>query len=167
MLKKEVEYALNTQMNAELASAYVYFAMSAYFEAQGLKGFAGWLRQHAKEELEHAGKIYTYVVSRSGALHFDAIAAPHGKWNSPLAIFEEALSREKAVTAAIDQLVDLTMKSSDHATHNFLQWFVSEQVEEEATVSDIVNQLKLVKSDSGALFMLDRDLGAKAVAPEA
>ncbi len=165
MLKKEVEYALNTQMNVEMVSAYVYFAMSAYFESQGLKGFAGWLRQHAKEELGHAVKIYTYMVSRSGTLRFDTIASPHGKWNSPLAVFEEALAHEKEVTADIDRLVDLAMKSSDHATHHFLQWFVGEQVEEEATVSDIVNQLKLIKGDSGALFMLDRDLGARVASP--
>ncbi len=160
MPTKRMEEAINDQINFEIFSANIYLSMVSYFESQGLPGFANWMRAQYKEEIFHAMKMFDYVLEAGGRATLTAIDAPPQDWDSPLAAFENALAHEKIVTGRINNLMEVAQEEKDHACQIFLQWFVSEQMEEEATVSDIVNKLKLV-SDGGALFMLDRDLATR------
>jgi ferritin len=162
MLSKKMEKALNGQINAEMYSSYLYLAMSAYFESIGLGGFSRWMQAQAQEELIHAMKFYHFVNERGGRVMLEAIEAPTSKWKSPLAVFQATYAHEQKVTGLINGLADLAVKEKDHATNSFLQWFVTEQVEEEATAGDIVNKLKLVSDAPGGLFLIDRELGARA-----
>jgi ferritin len=161
MLNKKVQDALNVQINAELYSAYLYLAMTAYFEAENLRGFANWMRVQASEEMIHAMKFYDFVNERNGRVILQPIAAPQSEWNAPLAVFEDAYKHEQEVTGMINRLVDLSVKESDHATQSFLQWFVDEQVEEEANAYNVIQDLKRVAESAHGLFMLDRELGQR------
>ncbi|WP_457570628.1 ferritin [Desulfovulcanus sp.] len=161
MLSKTMEKALNDQVNAEFYSSYLYLSMSAYFQGLNLSGFASWMKAQAQEELFHAMKFYNYIHERGGKVVLQAIEAPPTEWDSPLAAFEAALAHEQKVTHLINDLVNLAIEEKDHATNNFLQWFVSEQVEEEDSVGEVVNKIKLIGQASGGLFMLDRDLGQR------
>jgi len=155
--------ALNTQMNAELYSAYLYYSMSAYFEAEGLQGCAHWMRLQALEEMTHVSKFFAYINDRGGRVLMQAIEGPETKWDSPSAAFKATLDHEILVTGLINKLVDLSLEISDHATNNFLQWFVGEQVEEEATAEEILTKMKRVESSPGGLFQLDADLAGRTV----
>jgi len=161
MLKKKVETKINSQINAELYSSYLYYAMANYFETISLSGAAHWMRTQAMEELVHVYKFAEYVNDRQGTVKLTAIKAPPTAWKSPLAVFEEAYKHEVHVTGLINKLVDVAQAESDHATVNFLQWFVGEQVEEEASADQVVQQLKLVDKSEGGLFMLDKELGTR------
>lgn len=161
MLSKSMESALNRQVNRELYSAYLYLAMSAYFETTGMKGFAKWMRIQAKEEQTHAMKIYDYVIARGGKAALDAIEAPKAKWASAGKVFEEVYAHEQKVTGMINNLVDLAIKEKDHATFEMLQWFVKEQVEEEEHASEIVSQIAILGDVVGHLFWLDHQLGKR------
>lgn len=161
MLSKKMQEALNRQMNAELYSSYLYLSMSAYFESTGLGGFANWMRAQAQEELMHAMKFYDYVNERGGRVIVGAIEAPPSEWDGPLAVFEATYEHEQKVTSLINDLVNLAIEEKDHATNGFLQWFVTEQVEEEASHREIVNKLKLMGDARGGLFVLDRELGMR------
>ncbi len=167
MLSKKMEAALNKQVVAEYYSAYLYMAMSAYFETVNLGGFAGWMQAQAMEELSHGTKIFHYVNERGGRVWLDAIDKPPLKWASPLAVFQATLKHEQKVTGLINKLVDLAIKEKDHATENFLQWFVAEQVEEEASADEILQKLKMIGKDGGGLFMIDRELGQRVFTPPA
>lgn len=162
MLNKKIQDTINTQINAETYSAYLYLSMSAYFESINLKGFANWMRVQAQEELVHAMKFYDYVNERGGRIILRLVEGPPSEWNSPLAVFEHTYRHEQKVTSMIYNLVDLAIEERDHATHSFLQWFISEQVEEEAGANEILQKLKLLGDAPGGLFMLDRDLAARA-----
>lgn len=161
MLSKSMESALNRQVNRELYSAYLYLAMSAYFETTGMKGFAKWMRIQAKEEQTHAMKIYDNVIARGGKVTLEAIEAPKAKWASAGKVFEEVYAHEQKVTAMINNLVDLAIKEKDHATFEMLQWFVKEQVEEEEHASEIVSQIAILGDVVGHLFWLDHQLGKR------
>jgi len=161
MLSAKLQEALNKQINAELYSAYLYLSMSASLEAQNWGGMATWLKAQAQEELGHAMKIYGYVFERNGTVELGQIDAPKGSWASPLKAFEDAHKHEIKVTGLINKLVELAAKEKDHATTAFLQWFVTEQVEEEASTLDVVDKLKLIGDHTGSLFMLDRGLGQR------
>ncbi|MFH1487577.1 MAG: ferritin [Pseudomonadota bacterium] len=161
MLNKKMEKALNEQVNAELYSAYLYLSMEAYFKSLNLVGFAAWMRVQTQEELFHSMKFYDYINERGGRVLLKAIEAPQTQWKSPLGAFEAAYEHEQGVTALINGLVDLAIKEKDHATNNFLQWFVAEQVEEEDNTSGVVEQIKLIGEATGGLFMLDRELGQR------
>ena len=161
MMNKKIEDALNGQLNAESFSAHLYMSMSAYFQSVNLKGMAHWMRLQAREESTHELKFFDYILSRGGKVVLGHIDAPPTEWESPLAIFESAHEHEQQVSAKINTLVDLALAESDHASNAFLQWFVTEQVEEEESVLEIVDQLKLIADDRGALFMLDRELGQR------
>lgn len=161
MISGKIQDALNNQINAEFGAAYIYLSMSAYFTSVNLNGFAVWMRAQAQEEMGHAMRIYDFINDREGEIQLKAVDAPTAKWDSPLAAFEAAYAHEQKVTGMIYDIVDLSLKERDHATNSFLQWFVNEQVEEEATASDIVNKLKLVGDDNNGLFLLDRDLGTR------
>jgi len=167
MIKKKIENALNKQTNAEMYSSYLYLSMSAFFESANLKGFAHWMRIQAQEELVHALKFFDYVHGRGGTVTLTAIDAPPIKWQSPLAVFDHVFEHEQKVTGLINDLVDLAISENDHATHNFLQWFVAEQVEEESSADEIVHKLKLVGDARGGLFMLDKELGQRVFTPPA
>jgi ferritin len=165
MIQKKMESAMNKQINWELYSAYLYLAMSAYFESTNLKGFATWMRVQYMEEQSHAKKLYDFVCARGGRVILSQIASPPSEWKSPLAAFEEVLKHEKEVTALINNLVDLSVKLKDHATNSFLQWFVDEQVEEESSADEVIQSLKLNKNNPGGLFMIDKELAQRVFTP--
>jgi ferritin len=161
LLDKKMHDALNHQINEELYSAYLYLSMSAQFEAEGLKGFAKWFSIQAKEEVNHAMKFYHFIINRGETIHLQAIAEPTAKWDSPLKAFQASFKHEQKITGLIHSLVNLAIKLNDHATSQFLQWFVSEQVEEEANANEMVHKLQQVKDDISGLFFLDKLLGKR------
>ncbi len=165
MLNKKMEQAINAQINAELYSSYLYLAMCAHFESVSLGGMATWMRMQAQEELFHAIKMYDFVHERGGKVTLSAIAKPPGQWKTPLAVFTAVLEHEQKVTGLINDLVNLALDERDHATNIFLQWFVTEQVEEEASASTIVDKLKLIGTDANGLFVLDNELGQRVFTP--
>jgi len=167
MLKDKMLKALNEQINAEMYSSYLYLAMEAYFQSNSLTGFATWMRGQVQEELFHAMKFYDFVFERGGQVTLQAIKKPDASWKSPLDVFKSVLKHEQHVTSLINDLVDLAMAEKDHATLNFLQWFVAEQVEEEATAGEVVDKLKLIKSDTSGLFLMDAELGKRVFSPPA
>lgn len=167
MIKKRVLNALNSQLNAELYSAYLYLSMEAYFESIDLSGFANWMRAQAQEELTHAMKFYDYIVQRGERVDLTSIDEPQKEWDSPLAVFEHVYEHEKKVTGLINDLVDISVAESDHATTNFLQWYVAEQVEEEESASGVLQRVKLTADSPGGLFMLDTELGQRVFNPPA
>ncbi len=167
MIKGTLEKAINSQINAELYSSYLYVSMSSYFSSVNLKGFAHWMRVQVQEELVHAVKFYDYLVGRGGRVVLTAVKAPPSEWDSPLKVFENVLSHEQKVTGLINDLVNLSMSEGDHATTAFLQWFVTEQVEEEASADEIVKKLNLIKDQAGALLMVDQELGQRVFTPPA
>ena len=163
MLSKKVKEALNRQINAEMYSAYLYLSMASYFESIDLEGCASWMKAQTQEEMIHAMKIYDFVIERGGRVLLDAIKAPQQEWDSALAVFEHAYEHEQYVTSLINDLVDLAIEERDHATQIFLQWFVTEQVEEEASANAVVQKLKLASASKGGggLFLVDRELGQR------
>lgn len=161
MLSKKMQEALNSQINAEYYSSYLYLSMAAYCEQIDLKGFGRWFRIQAQEEMVHVMKFFDYVLDRSGEVTLTAIEGPATSWASPLAVFESALAHEQYITGRIGKLVDLALAESDHGTNALLQWFVNEQVEEEASVDVIVKQLKMAGDAPVVLLMLDRELGQR------
>lgn len=161
MLKKEMEDALNKQINEELYSAYLYLSMSAYLDAQGLSGFARWMRVQFQEELKHALKIYDYILLQNAMVNLLPVKEPQHTWDSIEKVFENVYEHEKYITSKIYELVDLANKLKDNATNNFLQWFVDEQVEEEKSTYDILNKVKMAKGHVGALLQLDKILGER------
>ena len=162
-----MEKALNEQVNAEMYSAYLYLSMESYFKSLNLNGFANWMRVQTQEEMMHAMKIYDYVNERGGRIMLKPIEGPPTKWDSPLAVFEAVLTHEQKVTGLINNLVDLAIAEKDHATNSFLQWFVTEQVEEESSADDNVQKLKMMENAPGGMFMLDRELAQRVVTPPA
>ncbi|MFH1138748.1 MAG: ferritin [Pseudomonadota bacterium] len=165
MLSEKMQDALNRQINAELYSAYLYASMAAWFQSVGLRGCAGWMSVQTREETFHAMKFFNFVQERNGVVKLTALDAPPAAWESPLAAFKDAYQHELKVTGLINSLVDLALAESDHASNIFLQWFVTEQVEEEASVDEVVQQLKLVGEAGPGLFMIDKDLGARQLGP--
>lgn len=161
MLKDSVLKILNKQINEEMYSSYLYLSMSAFFSSINLDGFAKWMRIQSQEEYAHAMKIYDYVLQRDGKVMLTKIETPKPVWKSPLEVFQETLKHEKHISACIHQIVNLAIKEKDHATNHFFQWFVGEQVEEEATANAIVEKMKLIGDTKSGLFMLDRELGQR------
>ncbi len=166
MLSDKIQDALNEQINAEFYSAYLYLAMSAWCEDKDLAGMAHWFRIQAQEEAAHAMKFLEYVTNRSGRVVLGAVAAPPKDWDSPIHVFQHTLEHERDVTARVNKLVDVARDSGDHQTEALLHWFVTEQVEEEATAASIVGRLKLA-GDGGGLFMIDDQLGQRVFVPPA
>ncbi|HEU5314531.1 MAG TPA: ferritin [Chloroflexota bacterium] len=170
MLPRETNEALNDQLQLEFASAYLYLGMAAHFAAASLPGFAHWMRlQHEEEEL-HALKFFDYITQRGGRVALRAIEAPPsepGEYGSPLEVFERSLEHERLVTERIHGLYARAQEARDYPTLTFLQWFVTEQVEEESTVQEIVDRLRLAGGNSTALLFLDRELAGRAAAPPA
>ncbi len=161
MLSKKLQGAINEQIKNELYSGYLYLAMSAYFEANNLPGFAGWMRAQAAEEQEHALKFFDFVNERGGRVELQAIDQPPVEFEGPLAIFQTTLEHEKKVTGLINGLYELALAEKDYPAQVMLQWFIDEQVEEEANATHIVETLKMVGEKGQALVMLDRQLGQR------
>ena len=167
MLKDNVEKALNDQLNFELYSAYIYLAMSAWFEDQDLPGFANWMDIQWQEEQFHSNKFFHFINARGGRVELEAIPKPQKDWNSPLEAFEHALEHEQTVTARIGQLVRLSRDEDDYGTESFLTWFIDEPVEEESNVDTIIKQLKRIGDHGPSILMLDQQLGARSFTPPA
>jgi len=167
MLKKKIEDALNKQVNAEIFSAYLYLAMNAYFEFRNLSGFGNWMRIQAMEEMTHAMKIYDFINERGGRAILTAINGPKNDWQSIIEVFEETYAHEQKVTGLINDLVNLAQEEKDHATTGFLQWFVTEQVEEEANASRLLEESKRIGDEGSVLFLLDRELKLRVFTPPA
>ncbi|MBU0480026.1 MAG: ferritin [Proteobacteria bacterium] len=161
MISKKMEKALNGQINAELYSSYMYYSMSAWFANKGLPGFANWMKQQVQEEMFHGSKLFDFVNERGGRVILEAIDKPPTDWKSVQEVFAETLKHEQKVTGLINKLVDLAHEERDHATSIYLQWFVSEQVEEEAGVGAVLDKLKLIGKDSNTLFVLDQEMGQR------
>ena len=161
MLSEKLQDAMNEQMNKELYSAYLYLSMSAYSEAENLPGFAGWMRAQAQEEVTHAMRLYDYVNARGGRVVLKAIEMPPPVWKSPVEMFQQVLEHERKVTGMINRLYEVALKENDYAAQIELQWFITEQVEEEESAAQVVEQLKRVFEQPMGLFMLDRRLGER------
>ena len=159
VFSEEIENALNEQLNEEFFSWYTYLAMSSYFKKLNLDGFSRWMSKQAQREMTHAMKIYEFLHEREGGIMFRQINEPPPEWDSPLAAAELAYLHEQEASGRIDRLVDLAMSDHAHATSTFLQWFVNEQVEEEARLRSIVKKLELIGEDRYGLFLIDRDMG--------
>ncbi len=161
MISQKMQDAINEQINAEMFSAYLYLSMSAYFESISLPGFAHWMQLQTQEEMTHAMKLYGFLNERMGRVTLKAIAAPQTDWKDALDVFEAALAHEQKVTGLINNLMNLADDEKDHASKGFLQWFVDEQVEEEASTDAIVQKLKMVKDVPGGVFMLDKEMAQR------
>ncbi|MDP9409130.1 MAG: ferritin [Actinomycetota bacterium] len=167
MLGEAIQDAMNEQIKNEFYSAYQYLSMAAYCESASLPGFARWMRAQAREETEHAMKFYDFVLDRNGRVVLQTIEGPLVEFGSPLEVFERALAHEQKVTAMINDLYGLAVRENDYASQAFLQWFVTEQVEEEKNAGEVVETLKMVGDKSEALFLLDRELGQRDSAEQA
>jgi ferritin len=167
MISEKMQEALNQQINAELYSSYLYLSMSSYYTSINLPGFANWMNVQAQEELVHAMKFYTFVNDRGGHAILKGIEGPKTDWSSPVEPFEDAFAHEQKVTSLINNLVNLAIDEKDHATRTFLDWFVNEQVEEEASADAVIKQLKLIGGTGNGLFMIDRELVTRVFVPPA
>jgi len=161
MISQSLTAALNDQLKQELYSSYLYLSMSAFCDDQSLTGFAHWLRLQADEEREHAMKFFDFIQDRDGKAVLQAIPQPPRDFGTPVQLFEQVLAHEQEVTTLIEQLYRKAIAEQDHATQVFLQWFVSEQVEEEKTATELLDTLKMAGDSKVALLMLDRELGAR------
>ncbi len=161
MISEQMAEQLNNQMNIEFFASYKYLAMSAYCQSISLNGFGNWFSQQSQEESSHAMKIYAYLLDQDSQPHLLPIPEPQNTFSSIVEVFEKALESERHVTSCINELAALSMKLSDHATHIFLHWFVTEQVEEESTVRMILDQVRMVAKSGEGLLLLDRELGQR------
>ncbi len=165
MISKKMTKELNKRINEELYSAYLYLSMAGHSEDTGLKGFANWFGIQVQEEIAHAQKFHRYVVDQGEKVALEAIAKPLSEFKSPLDLFEKTLEHEKLVTNNINNVLELAKKENDNATAIMLQWFVTEQIEEEASANEIIQQLKLIGKDGGGLFMMDKQLATRTFTP--
>ena len=162
MINKPMQDAMNEQINKELFSAYLYLSMAAYFEEKNLSGFGNWMRVQAEEEREHAMKFYDFILERGGRVFLKAIDAPKTDWSSNLEAAEEVAAHEAKVTASINALYELALKEKDYPAQIMLQWFITEQVEEEKNAAEVVANLKLIEERGTAVLMLDHRLAKRS-----
>jgi ferritin len=160
-LSRKMQDALNEQIKEEMASAYIYLSMAAYFESTNLPGFAHWMVTQSQEELSHAMRFYNYIYDRGGRVTFQALAQPPVDFGGPIAVFEKTLAHEQHITNCIHNLYTLAAEENDYASLSMLQWFVDEQVEEEKTADEILETLKMVGEKGQGLIMLDRQLASR------
>jgi ferritin len=161
MITKTLQDAINDQINKELYSSYLYLSMAAYFESKNLPGFAKWMHVQEGEERGHAMRLYQFLVDRGGRVMLEAIAAPETEWATSLDLFKQVAEHEAQVTASINGLYELALKEKDYPAQMALQWFITEQVEEEKNAADIVQQLQLIEARGTAVLMLDHQLGKR------
>ena len=165
MIGKRIQDAMNEQIKHELESAYLYLAMVAYFRAEGLDGMASWMEAQTQEEVAHAIRFFEHINERGGRVELKGLAQPQKEWESPLAAFEAAYEHERFITGTIDDLVKIAEEEGDNPARIMLQWFVSEQVEEEDSTKKVVDLLKRIGDSGHGLIMVDRELGARKAAP--
>lgn len=161
MLSKSMQTALNKQINAEFAASYLYLSMHAYFHDKNLTGFAQWMDLQSQEEMGHAKRLMQYVLERNGSVKLDALAAPKNAWTTPLAAVQDALKHEQKVSQMINALVIKARTEKDPATEVFLQWFVTEQVEEESTIDGVVQRMKMAGTSPTALLLMDTEMASR------
>lgn len=161
MISAKMNEAFNNQINAEQFSSYLYLSMSAWFSSNGLPGFASWMRAQAKEEEFHANKMFDYLLERGGKVELQKIKKPKTDWEAPLDVFADVAEHESKVTGLINELVDCALAEKDHASNIFLQWFVEEQVEEEASVGEVLDRMKLIGNQSSGMFVMDMEMGKR------
>ncbi len=161
MLSQKIQDALNSQINLELLSSYHYLAMAAHFESVSLPGMARWMRVQSDEEKIHAMKLFDHMCDRGGTVVLQPIDQPHRSFDSPLSVFEAALENERRVTRAINELYALAQAEADYPSQVMLQWFITEQVEEEKTAQQAIDQLKMAGKDPSAILMLDQLFGSR------
>ena len=161
MISQKMEKEINSQITREMYSAYLYMSISANASRDGLKGIATWFMVQYHEEMVHAMKMYEYIIRQGGRVVLDVIQKPPSSWKSPLEMFENALEHEKTVTKNINNLLDLAVSEKDHASQTFFHWYVTEQIEEEDNATDITQKLRLIGDNAGALYLLDKELGAR------
>lgn len=162
MINSKVEVALNDQIRKEFYSSYLYLSMAAHFVSMNFNGFAHWMKTQSGEETKHGMKIYEYVHAREGKVVLQQVDAPQTNWKSVKDMFSQAYQHEQMVTESINKIIELARSEKDNATEVFLQWFVNEQVEEEASTNEILHKLQLVGDNTPALFMLDAELGKRS-----
>jgi len=160
-MSKKMLQEMNDQIQREMESAYIYLSMAAYFDGMNLPGFAKWMKIQFQEEQAHAMKFYEFIIDRGGKVSLQPINQPPVDFNSPLEVFEKSLAHEKKVTGHINDLYSLAIEEKDYASRPLLHWFIEEQVEEEANAGAIVDMLKMIKDNSSAILMLDRELGKR------
>ena len=165
MVSKELETAINKQINAEFWSAYLYLSMSAHFAHEGLPGFANWFKVQFQEEQDHAVKFMNYLISKGNKVELTPIEKVDTSWDSLLKAFQDTLNHERVVTSLINNLVSIARKENDYATENMLQWFVNEQVEEEETAQAMIDSLKLIGSNGFGIYTMDKELGQRSYTP--
>ncbi|MGB9790269.1 MAG: ferritin [Thermotoga caldifontis] len=161
MIPKELERAFNEQIKKELESAYLYLSMAAYFEHENLAGMAHWMKKQAQEEVNHAMKFFEHINERGGRVELFALAEPRKDWSSPFEVFKHTYEHEQKVTASINALVELARKLNDNAALVFLNWFVNEQIEEEASAQKIMSLLERIGDNFAGIIMLDSELGKR------
>ncbi|MCF6268345.1 MAG: ferritin [Melioribacteraceae bacterium] len=166
MISKKMEEALNNQLNRELFSSYLYLSMATYFENNNYVGMSKWMRLQADEEHAHSMKFFVFIQKIGGRVILEQIDKPQSEWDTPKKAFEDALAHEEYITKNINELTDLAIEERDHSTKTFLQWYIDEQVEEEATVNEIVQKFNLIGDSKSGLYMLDTELGTRILTPD-
>jgi ferritin len=165
MLDKRMQDAINEQINWEFYSGYLYLSMAAQFSALGMPGGQNWMTVQYQEEMAHARKMVDYVTTRGGRVLLEAIDKPQTEWLGGRVMFRDALAHEEKVTARIFELASLALELKDHATYNFLQWFIAEQVEEEESASDMLQKFTMAGGEPAGLYQLDKELAARVFTP--
>lgn len=163
MVSKKVENALNAQVAKEAMSSQIYLAMASWAEVQGLEGVSSFLYKHSDEERMHALKLMRYINERGGHAVVPALSKPPKEMKGVMDVFKSILQQEVEVSREINDIVDLCLKEKDYTTHNFMQWYVAEQIEEERLARTMLDKLNLIGTDKGGLYLFDRDLGGSAV----
>ena len=161
MISKKVQNVLNSQINKEFYSAYLYLAMSAFFDEIGLYGFANWTKVQAREEIDHGMILFDYIIERDGRVNLDKIDSPERNFENPLQVFEKILEHEKFVTESINCVASMSEDECDLATRHFINWYITEQVEEEANARDVITKLKMFGNEKASLYHLDQDLSKR------
>ncbi len=167
MLSKKIESALNDQLTREFFASQLYLSMSAYFTHENLSGFANWTYVQHQEEITHGIKFFKYINDKGGRVILKKIETPKSIWNSPVDVFKDVLAHEQKVTGLINKLVVIAKAEKDYATENMLQWFITEQVEEEANASNLLHKMKLIKNSNSGLLFLDNELSKRKFSEEA
>lgn len=166
MLSERLNQAFNKQIQNELNSAYIYMGMAAYFDSANLPGFANWMRVQAQEELFHAEKFYSFVYDRDGAVELFALDKPAVVYETPIAAFEAAYKHEQFISGTIHHLYQLAQEEGDYASRPLLHWFIDEQVEEESSAKEIVDQLEMIQGSKMGIYMMDKEMATRTFTPE-
>jgi ferritin len=161
MINKNMQDAINEQINKEMYSSYLYLSMAAYFESTGLPGAAKWMRVQSEEETEHAMKFFEHLIDRGGKVELKPIAAPEIEWAGPMAAFEAVLQHEQFVTKSINDLYEVALKEKDYPAQVLLQWYINEQVEEEKNAAAVIDNMNRIEAHETAVLQLDHQLGKR------